>query len=568
MNWIQLSLALLLFQAAPSQTAPQTRPADRASITGFVVKIGTNEPLSKASVVLNTTDGGRTQPYTSSTSNDGRFVLENVQPGKYRLAATRYGYVRYEFGARGPNGPGLQITVAAGQKMTEVVLPLMPAGTITGRVFERDGEPLAYVAVQALKYSYQDGQRVLNVVQTAATNDLGEYRLFWLGPGQYFVSTTYETSPQRGGFGRGNAGHASVTGPRGGNRQTVESVQAQDDEARIPIYYPGTTDPQAAAPINLQAGVVFSGVDLTVEEVHTFSVRGQVINGVTGQPVSNVNVVLEPRQRPGSRGPALRSRSNGSNKGGYEIGGIVPGSYDLVAILNDRNNRMTARVPLDISGSDVQNVTVVLSPGFPVAGHLSVEGPSLEIPRIRVTLRPSASGMQLGGRTPAAPVQADGTFTLQQVGQDAYSLSWNGLPRNAYVKTARLGSVDVLKDGVRLERQPDVPLEIVISSNTGTADGTVSNDRQEPSINTTFVLVPDLARRYRADLFRSGSTDAAGRIHLEDVPPGDYKAFAWEDVESGAWQDPEFIRQYEERGRPIRVSENGQASIELRVIAP
>lgn len=257
--------------------------------------MGTNEPLSKATVILNSTDGGRNLSYTSSTSNDGRFVLENIQPGKYQLAATRNGYVRYEFGARGPSRPGLQITVGAGQKMTQVVMPLSPAGTITGRVFDRDGEPLPYVVVQALKYSYQDGQRELNALQTAITNDLGEYRLFWLGPGQYFVGTTYETTARGGGFGA--AGRSIFIGPRGGNRNGVESVQADDNEARIPIYYPGTADPQAAAPINLQAGVTFSGVDMTVAAVHTFNVRGQVINSANGQPVPNVNVVLEPRQR-------------------------------------------------------------------------------------------------------------------------------------------------------------------------------------------------------------------------------------------------------------------------------
>src|SRR5204863_188047 len=74
----------------------------------------------------------------------------------------------------------------------------MPAGTISGRVFDRDGEPLANVTVEALKYSYQEGQRVLNGVQTARTNDLGEYRLFWLQPGQYFVSAT-PPEGQRGG---------------------------------------------------------------------------------------------------------------------------------------------------------------------------------------------------------------------------------------------------------------------------------------------------------------------------------------------------------------------------------
>ena len=131
-----------------------------------------------------------TSPIRRPQRAGGQFSFQNLEPGQYRLSATRNGYVRMEYGARSPNRPGLPITLNPGQKLADVVLQLMPAGTISGRVFDRDGEPLANVTVEALKYSYQEGQRVMNVVQTARTNDLGEYRLFWLQPGQYFVSAT------------------------------------------------------------------------------------------------------------------------------------------------------------------------------------------------------------------------------------------------------------------------------------------------------------------------------------------------------------------------------------------
>src|SRR5262249_33203363 len=158
---------------------------------------------------------------------------------------------------------------------TNIILQIMPAGTISGRVFDRDGEPLANVTVEALKYSYQEGQRVMNVVQTARTNDLGEYRLFWLQPGQYFVSAT-PSEGQRGarlkalavggpaiagaiidiignrgggGGGRGSRGSpppGQAGGPRGGgqNPTAAPSADAQSGpaEAYVPVYYPGTTD--------------------------------------------------------------------------------------------------------------------------------------------------------------------------------------------------------------------------------------------------------------------------------------------------------------------------------------
>ena len=302
-------------------------------------------------------------------------------------------------------------------------------------------------------------------------------------------------------------------------------------------------------------------------------VRGQVINGASGQPARNANIFLMPRGQVGF-GPGLfenfRNR-NINEQGMFEIRGVVPGSYDLIGVLNDRNNRMSARVPLEIGDSDVQNVSLVISPGFSVPGRITIEGRQAnannqDISRIRVALGPKSAGLPFAFNSPPAPVQADGTFTLQQIVPDDYRLNVTGMPRNSYVKTARLGGIDVLGTGLRVDRQPNGQLEILIGTDTGAADGTVVNEKQEPAVNVTVVLVPDPGQRNRTDLYRTTSTDALGRFHVEGIAPGDYKAFAWESVESGAWQDPEFIRQYEDRGKTLRVTESGQTTIELRIL--
>jgi hypothetical protein len=611
MNWSLLSLlAVLLFQAGNPRQQQTTRPQDRGMITGYIVKMGTGEPLSKAVVTLSSAGGGRGQSYSATTTTGGQFAFQNLEPGQYRLSATRSGYVRMEYGARSPNRPGLPLTINGGQRLTDVIVQLMPAGTITGRVFDRDGEPLANVTVEALKYSYQEGQRVMNVIQTARTNDLGEYRLFWLQPGQYFVSAT-PPEGQRGALlnalsvagpgiagvindiitNRGGGGGRGERGGRGnpGGGQRGEappappsSVPQSSDtgeapEGYIPVYYPGTTDAQAAAPINLPPGIVFSGVDLSVTSVRTVRIMGQVINGATGQPALNANVMLIPVQRlsggggfrGGIRNPGnFRGRINA--QGNFEIRGVAPGSYEVMAVLNERNNRMTARLPLEIGNSDVQNVALILSPGYTLPGRLTIEGQqsgtgNTDLSRIRVTLRPDSAG-QIAGAPPAASVQSDGTFTLQQVGRDDYRVSVAGMPRNGYIKSARYGALDVMSDGLRLDRQPVAPIDIVISTNTGIADGSVQDDRQQPAVNVAVVFVPENPRRKRLDLYRTTSTDASGRFHVEGLPPGDYRVFAWEDVENGAWQDPDFLRAFEDRGKPVRIGEGSTANMELRVI--
>ena len=281
--------------------------------------------------------------------------------------------------------------------------------------------------------------------------------------------------------------------------------------------------------------------------------------------------MLVPVQRPtGGGGAAVSgileiSGAGINNQGAFEIRGVVPGSYEVIAVLNDRNNRMTARLPLeDRKLRRSECFARSFRPGFTLTGRLMIEGQQAgtgnqDLPRIRVMLRPD-SAAQIAGAAPAAPVQADGTFTLQQVGRDDYRLTVSGMPRNAYVKVARYGATDVLSDGLRLDRHADRTSRHRRQHEHGIADGTVQNERQEPEANVTVVLTPDPAHRNRFDLYRTTSTDAMGHFHAEGLPPGDYRVFAWEDVENGAWQDPDFIRPFEDRGRPVRITEAGVAA--------
>ncbi len=551
MSWLAFLLMFFVVQAPGSQQP-------RASLHGYVLKIGTGEPVSKAVVRLIRTDSQR-PAYTATTDVDGKFAVDDVDPAQYRLDASRTGYVRSEHGARTPNRPGLPITLAAGQRMADVVVQIMPAGTIAGRVFDSDGETLATVNVQALQSSYRDGGRVLNVVQAARTNDLGEYRLFWLQPGQYFVSATYSG---------GTAGELALAG-----RVATPAETAGPEKGYIPVYYPGTIDVQSAAPVNLPAGTVFSGLDLTVAAVRTVRIRGRVISGATGQPARNANLSMQPRGS-GDTGPRLLQGLRDAvvnDEGAFEIRGVTPGSYELAGVINDGKTRMSGVVPLEVGNSDVQNVILVVSSGFSIVGRVSFEDQSVDgvvrAAPIRVTLRRASGQLPFGAGQFTSPVQADGTFTLQQPGAGDYRVNVAGLPRNAYIKFARLGAADVLNQGLHVERQPNEVLEIIIGTDSGSIDGTVNTEKQQPAVNVAVALVPDPAHRKRSDLFRTASTDSLGRFRMEGIPPGVYKLFASYDLESGDWQDPDFLRPFEERGRLIQVGPRASVATEIRVIS-
>jgi hypothetical protein len=553
-------------------------PAQIASVEGTVVKIGSGEPLPRVQVVLSTAEPD-TGTLVATTDASGRFAVRNIPPGRYRLFASRDGYVRAEYGQRTATGSGKPIVLAAGQQFKDVNLNLTPSSTIAGRVFDRYGEPAVNINVQALRYRYSNGQRVLAAVQSVRTNDLGEYRLYWLQPGRYIVTAIPPEGPRLDGnsvvMENGAAGRVIVSGNDivRLNANTAASLGiVPSDEVGLPVYYPGTTDSSAAAPIDLKPGVLYGGVDLTIISVRAVHVRGRVVSGLSGQTPRGGSVMLISRSAGGT--VSQRNASYSALTAEFDFQGVAPGSYEIVSVANEPNvpgvaGRLIIRVPIEVGSADINNVALVLQPGFNMTGRLSIDGqaPSETAGKnIQINLRdPQVAGP---GFPPTGGTvrPEDGVFTLNGVNPGNYQINVTNLPRNTYVKSAVLAGADVLNSGLHVDGEPRGILDIQIGRNPGTFDATVFDDNQEPAISATVVLVPDPARRQRPEAYRYASTNDSGHVHLDNVIPGDYKVFAWDDVEVTSWQDPEFIRTYEDRGKAVRILESGTASGELRVI--
>src|SRR5262245_18942933 len=157
-----------------------------ASIEGVVVENGLNRVLARVSLDLRSVDGANPNSrYRAITTNEGKFSVRNVLPGRYSLVASRGGYLRVEYGQRGPNGTGTTLEIRAGQTLRDIRLAMIPSASISGRVFDSKGEPAVNAQMHAWKVSYAEAWRKLVPVTSQVTNDLGDYRLFGLPPGLY-----------------------------------------------------------------------------------------------------------------------------------------------------------------------------------------------------------------------------------------------------------------------------------------------------------------------------------------------------------------------------------------------
>jgi hypothetical protein len=81
-------------------------------------------------------------------------------------------------------------------------------------------------------------------------------------------------------------------------------------------------------------------------------------------------------------------------------------------------------------------------------------------------------------------------------------------------------------------------------------------------------LVPDEPQRQRFDLYRSAITDAAGKYQINAIPPGNYKLFAWEDIEPLSWYDNALIRTYEDLGKAVIVVEGSARTVDVIATSP
>jgi hypothetical protein len=142
-----------------------------------------------------------------------------------------------------------------------------------------------------------------------------------------------------------------------------------------------------------------------------------------------------------------------------------------------------------------------------------------------------------------------------------------GFPDGFYLKSVRAGETEVLETGLDLTHGLPGPVTLVFGTDAGQVDGIVLNAKQQPAQVGTVVLIPkDEKQRQRRQLYKTATTDQYGRYTIKNVDPGEYKIYAWEDVEYGAYMDPDFVKPVEDRGQSVSVRPSGKESAQLKLI--
>ena len=547
-------LLIVLFVGVQSPATPETHQDRKARIEGVVRRIGTGEALPKAFVQMirsNTGSLSRPRPLTATTDSGGRFTLDDIEPGSYRVIVYRNGYVRQEYGGQEAGRTGILLEVVAGQQL-ELAFDMVPAATISGRVYDHEGEPMANVTVQALQFRFgSDGERRLTPFQGVSTNDLGEYRLYWLDPGEYFVSAAYSGSAMFSPFARPS-------------RNLIPSTEGQ-----VTVFYPGVLDQTLASTIEVAAGDDLAGIDLTLIRATTATVKGRVISTVPGLPATGSSVTVLPRT-PVNRGPFASAPVDA--QGNFEIRGVAPGSYRVTASLRSGTNRYVARVPIEVVGQDIENIVLAIGPGFDLPGRVYVEGPvdpasaddiqGVDWGRLRVFVL-GEEDRSLGAN---AVLELDGNFVLENVPAGRFQVVVSGRSPDYYLKRILFGGEEIRDGTIEVVGPPEGTIDLLWSANSGRVEG-VANDRDGNVLaGTRIVLIPDAPLRDRTRLYKTANLDQYGKFTLRGITPGDYTIFAWENVDQFQYYNADFMRRFESRGERVSVDEGSRLQVNVQII--
>jgi protocatechuate 3,4-dioxygenase beta subunit len=516
-------------------------------VGGQVVNGDTKEPLRKAHIVLTNKDSQSADPYVAITGSDGRFRIEAILPARYYINVQHVGYVSKSYGEGDDGTSSTVLSLNAGQSVTEMLFRLQRYGVVTGRVLDEDGDPAQGIEVEVVhRYKFQ-GKAALSVGTRVETNDLGEYRLFDIRPGSYYLRAS----------------------PPSGNGRIIGKVILGDSilssvGGYAATYYPSVSEVSRASEIEVRGGDEIPRIDIVLRRVRSHKIRGQIFNAAVENPSSGrTEVWLMPKDEDSDH--RMHRAEPDQKSGAFEINDVPDGSYDILASYRDTQGDFMGSVSVGVIGADVDSVRVVITRGAEIRGRLIWEG---KTPRQTVTI---ALREKEGVGHYTAETAADGTFSIRGVMDGLYEFHALSGFNCCYLKSAVAQGMDVLNQGLQVSSGSAAsPVELVYSSNTCVIEGTVAGEDGSPAQGAMVVLVSEAKplgmEAYDWELYRTESTDQYGHFAFDSIPPGSYRAFAWQKIDRESYTDSEFRKGFEQKAAVLSISESEKKTIQLTLL--
>lgn len=542
---VKLLLCVTLCATALAQ------PSGQGVISGTVVDASSGDPVRKA-VVTATWQGTPRAWATTRTDGSGRFMFEGLPPGKYDLRANKAGLGTAIYGANSVRELGDLLTLADRETRGDLKLRFLRSGSISGRVVDRDGDPVPAVEVSLLRPGRNLGERVLTNYRGTSTNDRGEYKIPNVDPGGYYLLCKPNVPRQMGLV------------PR---------------EMVVQQYYRGARDSKDAAVLNVRGGEVLTGIDFNLTSEHPAKITGR-LTGVPqlDEPVE-APIVNRPVRAGRGRGQFISVEMSPADEGQmwstgvgapgpdyrFELPENMPGRYRVQASVRAKEKTYYASEVVD-AREGTTDLVLTMAAAVEVKGHLKIEGPAVHAAEsFTVSLGPPGSGSGPRRESYSSRAGTDGNFVIKEVPPGEWILTINPNPGGMFDKSVRLGDKDFLFKPIEIPPGSDAPLKVVISSNTATVEGEIDAEGAEVK-RAGILLVPVGKLHTLSRFYYSAIADDGGTFKMSGVAPGNYKIFALEKIATANYRNPESGDQLDALGEELEVAEGAKVKAHPKLI--
>jgi hypothetical protein len=479
-----------------------------------VITAAEGNPLKSARVVLvPERSHDYKEIYAATSDAQGHFELKAIPAGRYSFLAEHRGFVRQHYKASNHDDRPI-FSLMAGQKVDDVLFRMTAAAVIAGRVTDEEGEAMSRVQIVAMRRPtedeaeeetvYERKKNPMTTVGSAITDDRGQYRIFGLKPGEYYIRGDDSVEPDS---------KVTDSGEQYSLNQALGSEYAS-------VYAPGVVQLSQAPVIPIKAGEE-AQADLVMKHVRTVQIAGHVI-GNKG-PAANAMVELEPAE---AVDVSFERGDRTDEKGEFKLRNVAEGSYFIQVYLKDDAMPIyqgRARKKIEVTGDNIDGLVISLGQGSIIQGKIKVEGSSsVALDQLEISLRPADDDQGTGGY---ALVKKDGTFEIRSVAEGGYIFSLFGLEHDVYVRSVHYGSEDALEKGVQVESGATGTIEVTVSSNGAELEGSVTDEKGAVA-GARVRISPDPLTDYNHSRRRSASTDQFGHFSAKGIPPGKYMVTA------------------------------------------
>ena len=533
--------------AGSSPAAVTSKPpsdANSGRIRGRVLDAKSRRPLANALIRVGNFVNSRVYPEDRGTTSklDGTFELKNLPAGRYTLSASKNGFVTMSYGSHVPGEPASPIVVASSQQVEGIDVALPAAAIISGTVLSESGQPLVSAPVWLLRQRWVDGSRRLVALTgqdpmtgathlTDLTDDLGQFRLFGLFPGTYYLA---------------------VGSPVPSNRS---SRATGDIDPTAPFFlYPGTLDPAQAQAIVVSEGSDISAL-VTTRRTTTAAIAGFLL---PSGPLKSATVTLVSH---GVGGDRARDSVGVQQDGAFRIDNLASGRYTLLA----RAEGQVGRLTVDLADTDL-SVPIPLGSGGTFSGRVAFEGPAgassqgtPDLKTVVLQFDATETGFPWEQITVAAP---DWTFRVTRL---ISPMRLTVQARGWSVKSIQQNGRDLTDSPIDATRDTS-GVVVLLTQQVATLAGRVQDERNQTAAAATVVAFADQASRwgFRSRYVRVVRTDQQGRFEITGLPPGRYLAVALDYLPEGEESNPQFLQELTTLARPFQLDTGERETLDLR----